>query len=371
MKLYAATVIATMSSSDNSVSITTTAGTSTAQYPVPFYTLPVNLPLPEKLEISTGTLVNNWRKFKRAWENYEVAAQLKDPQNPAWNKERRAATLLTSLGSDALDVLEGLPFEEEIQRKDPEVILETLEKYCIGEVNESFERYTFNKRDQEQHEAIDAYVAALRVLAKTCNYGQLTDSLIRDRIILGIRDNAARKKLLQTQKLTLKHTVDIVRSFEVAAQQLKQISPQEEIRQVNRKLTSYDRKADSSNKVRGGNLRCKFCNRQHAPERSKCIAWGRTCNTCGQKNHFAACCTAQPRVNYVEHEDDVDEYVASVDSSECTNQIDTDDSQNKAFATLVLNKKEEKFQLDTGATVNVLSESKFEALFGKHQLNKL
>ena len=150
-----------------------------------------------------------------------VAAHLKDPQNPELNKERRAATLLTSLGSDALDILEGLPFEEEVQRKDPDVILEKLEKCCISEVNESFERYTFSKRDQGPNEPIDAYVAALRVLAKTCNYGQLTDSLIRDRIILGIRDNAAaRKKLLQTQKLTPKHTVDILRSFEVAAQQL-------------------------------------------------------------------------------------------------------------------------------------------------------
>lgn len=281
-----------MSSDDNAVSTSAAVGTSTVQYPAHFYTLPVNLPLPEKLEISTGTLVNNWRKFKRAWENYEVAAQLKDPQNPELNKERRAATLLTSLGSDALDILEGLPFEEELQRKDPDIILTKLEKYCIGEVNESFERYTFNKRDQESHEQIDAYVSALRVLAKTCNYGQLTDSLIRDRIILGIRDNAARKRLLQTQKLTLKHTVDIVRSFEVAAQQLKEISPQEEIRQVRRKPTGIERKVESNLGERGGYLRCKFCNRQHAPERSKCIAWGRTCNTCGQKNHFAACCKA-------------------------------------------------------------------------------
>ena len=150
-------------------------------------------------------------KFKRAWENYEVAAQLKDLKNPESNKERRAATLLTSLGSDALDILDGLAFDDETQRKNPDVILARLEQYCIGEVNESFERYNFNKRDQEPHESIDAYVSSLRRLAKTCNYGQLTDSLIRERIIAGIRDNTARKKLLQTQKLTLKQSIDIVR----------------------------------------------------------------------------------------------------------------------------------------------------------------
>ena len=111
------------------------------------------------------------------------------------NKERPTATLLTSLGSDAVDVIEGLPFEEEVRRKDPDVILEKLEKYSIGEINESFERHTFNKRDKEPYEP-------------------------RDRITLGIRDNAAKKKLLQTQELTLKHRVDIVPSSEVATQQL-------------------------------------------------------------------------------------------------------------------------------------------------------
>ena len=39
-------------------------------------------------------------------------------------------------------------------------------------------------------------LTALRKLAKTCNYGSLTDSLIRDRMVVGISDNSARKKLL-------------------------------------------------------------------------------------------------------------------------------------------------------------------------------
>ena len=76
-------------------------------------------------------------------------------------------------------------------------------------------------------------------------------------------------------------------------------------------------------------------------------------------------------MNSVEKEDDVDEYVASVDSSKFANQVNTGASPDKAFATLVVNKKEEKFQLDTGATVNILSEAKFVALCGKDQLQKL
>ena len=73
----------------------------------------------------------------------------------------------------------------------------------MGATNEIYERNRFNKRDQEAGESIESYVATLRSLAKSCNYCELTDSLIRDRIVVGIRENSFRKKLLQGSKLTL------------------------------------------------------------------------------------------------------------------------------------------------------------------------
>ena len=50
---------------------------------------------------------------------------------------------------DALDVIDAMAFDTEDQRKDPEIILAKMEKYCIGECNETYERYFFNRRDQE------------------------------------------------------------------------------------------------------------------------------------------------------------------------------------------------------------------------------
>ena len=58
----------------------------------------------------------------------------------------------------------------------------------MGNTNKIYERYLFNNRDQAVGESIDTYVAALRTLSKTCNYGQLTDNLVRDGIVVGILD---------------------------------------------------------------------------------------------------------------------------------------------------------------------------------------
>ena len=65
----------------------------------PVAQIPVNFPLPAQLSL-TGNLATNWKRFQRAWKNFEIAARLKDPSNSTLNKELRTATLLTCIGSD-------------------------------------------------------------------------------------------------------------------------------------------------------------------------------------------------------------------------------------------------------------------------------
>ena len=92
---------------------------------------------------------------------------------------------------------------EENRRKLAEIIKEFY-NYAVGETNETYERYIFNSREQKEGEPIDRYVAELRTLAQSCNFcTSHQDSLIRDRIVLGIRDGETRKRLWRQNKLTL------------------------------------------------------------------------------------------------------------------------------------------------------------------------
>lgn len=341
-------------------------------------TVPVNIPLPEKLDLSGGNLPVKWQRFSRAWSNYEIAAQLKDPENPDRNKQRRTATLLTCIGSDALDVIDSMEFESEDQRKEPDVILEKMEKYCIGECNETYERYVFNRRDQESNESVDAYVTALRKLAKTCNYGTLADSLIRDRIVVGINDNSARKKLLQAGKLTLSQCIDICRSSETSARQLKTMN-QEDVRLVKEEKVNPagKKKAGVSDnrprtESRESRMTCKFCARQHPFAKKNCPAWGNTCKKCGLPNHFAVCCReSKKKVLFMDFDSDDDEYVAEIDVKEQVNALAPRNHASKIFATLLVNGGEEKFQLDSGSTVNLMSDKTVERLCGTGCLKDL
>lgn len=97
--------------------------------------------VPSKLE-TKGNMSSNRNGFRRVWSNYEIASHLvKQP------KEERTATLLTCLGADALEIVDGLNFTNDEKRKDIDVVLEKLEVFCVGETNEIYEQYQFNKRD--------------------------------------------------------------------------------------------------------------------------------------------------------------------------------------------------------------------------------
>ncbi len=91
-----------------------------------------NVPFPLKLEIR-GNLANNWKRFKRVWCNFEIASKLIKQ-----GKEERIATLLTCLGPDALEIVDGLKFASDLERTNPEVVIQKLETFCIGETNETY-----------------------------------------------------------------------------------------------------------------------------------------------------------------------------------------------------------------------------------------
>ena len=58
------------------------------------------------------------------------------------------------------------------------------------------------------------------------------DSLIRDRIVVGTKDNGTRKRLLQESKLTLNKCIDICLSSEATSVQPQAMGKQEDLKFV-------------------------------------------------------------------------------------------------------------------------------------------
>ncbi|XP_048249931.1 uncharacterized protein K02A2.6-like [Haliotis rufescens] len=292
--------------------------------PVTQATFQGNIPPPPRLELK-GNLAQNWKRWRQIWDSFEVMARI-----DANDHKYRLASFITYIGPEALDIYNGLPYESEEDKENMDTGLTLMERHCLhglGETNVIYERYIFNQRSQMEGESVDTYTNTLRTLAASCDFKTLHDELIRDRIVCGLRDNATRRKLLQEPKLTLKRCIDICRATESTMAQVKAMSSaQEDIHAVRKKSKTP-------------------CRRQ-PPDKSKH-------SNPSKKKHSS-------RVHRVDDqcdESDIDptEELMTIDTCEESVNCVVGQYPTKIFTTLEVNSQPVRFQVDCGATCNVIS----------------
>ena len=73
-------------------------------------------------------------------------------------------------------------------------VREKFDSYFEPQRNVIFKRTKFNQRKQQQGESVETFVTDLYCLADRCDYGQLRNEMIRDRIVVGLLDDAISEK---------------------------------------------------------------------------------------------------------------------------------------------------------------------------------
>ena len=341
--------------------------------PVPIVNVSQNVPIqpPASIDLSDANAKDNWKLWLQLWNNYAIVAGLQDKE-----EKYRVALFLSSLGVEGIKIFNGFTFDETKResKESLECIISKFDDYIIGTVNETYERFKFNSRNQNPGEKFESYLTVLQDLAKTCGFCDcLRDTLLRDRIVLGIQDNNTRKKLLQERALTLDKTIDVCKSAELVSTQVKDIadatsnSKSADVNKVTgakhrhgghkkSKPTKSSTSGATSDKVKVKQIHCKFCGLTHDNDRNKCPAWGKTCSKCHGANHFAKKCRSRSRkVHGVQDESDSEseEEIELIGNIRCINEVH-DSESSEIYAEMRIDKKPVRFQLDSGAAVNIL-----------------
>ena len=81
---------------------------------------------------------------------------------------------------------------------------------------------------QQSEESVQSYVTRLRTLAASCEYGKLTDEFIQDRLVIGLKHQGDKVRLLREKKLDLQKAIQMCTSSEVASRQMKKIQGAED-----------------------------------------------------------------------------------------------------------------------------------------------
>ena len=128
-------------------------------------------------------------------------------------------TLVYCMGDEAEDVIKGLTLTAD-ERKMYTDVKAGFDAFFVPKKNVIYERAKFNQCVQLLREMVDSFITALYGLAEHCKYGQLRNELIRDRIVLGLRNFSLSEKLQLDRDLTLETAITKIRhSEEVRRQQ--------------------------------------------------------------------------------------------------------------------------------------------------------
>ena len=112
------------------------------------------------------------------------------------------SALLYCFGEEADDVLTSMNITTEGRKKFADV-QQKLDEFFKVRKNVIFERAWFNQRCQGKSETTEQLITSLYSLAAYCEFGELKEQLIRDRVVVGIRDSSLSVKLQMDPDLTL------------------------------------------------------------------------------------------------------------------------------------------------------------------------
>ena len=116
-------------------------------------------------------------------------------------EERQGSTLLHYLGEDAEEVLDTTRISEE-DRKSYTKVLGEFDKYFKMRKNIIFERAWLNRQNQLTSESAEQFITEVHRFANRCEFKGTKDELIRDRLVVGILDQAISERLQMEPDLT-------------------------------------------------------------------------------------------------------------------------------------------------------------------------
>ena len=143
-----------------------------------------------------------WTQWIRRFECFRQASGI-----AAKSEENQVNTLIYSMGQKAGDILQS--FKLSAEEKTYETVKEKFEGYFIQRCNPIFERARFNMQKQRENESVDSFITDLYTLAKHCGYRGLHNKIIRDRIVVGIRNSRVSQKMQMEADLMLKKAVSL------------------------------------------------------------------------------------------------------------------------------------------------------------------
>jgi hypothetical protein len=344
---------------------------------------------PEQLDFDSPTASQQWQDWKDAWESYALAAGVDDMKS----KKQQTGVFLWTLNKKAMNIWKTFTWAADEDKYELPLVIEKFDQFLRPKKNVICERNKFWTMKARPGATFEQMLADVRTQIGVCEFENVTvDELARDKLITLISDNSLRKTLLKKADLKLDELIAEARSFYSARTHLAECDGTKEQVKVNEVRSAPRAGPSQSAKT------CTRCGYSHAPRSFP--AEGKECHTCGGEDHFSQCCPndtmseaprgSRPRGRSWRgrgraaraNNGKVHQTMADFDAADASNYDVSGDEpyvyvvnngdhlQPEDTVTLQIGQSDIflRFQVDTGADVNVLSMHKYVAATGDTRL---
>ncbi len=304
-----------------------------------------------------------WPKWIRRFERFRQASGLAEKESCV-----QVNALIYAMGDEGDDILASFGLTT-AQKANYKVVLDKFDGHFVTRRNVIYERAKFNSRIQREDEPVDKFITALYGLIEHCDYGTLTDDMIRDRIVVGLRNDKLSEKLQLDPDLTLPKAIQQARQCEQVKKQQPTLrshfqaaeTKEADVGAVHKKGANFhfqqkgrwnpgsgqQKTFPSKSDAQSG--ACRWCGKSPSHKRSDCPAKNSSCQKCSKHGHWAAVCLSTSTIA---------EVAESEPEFAFLDKVSVEGSVSNAFiAKLPLNNTMVNFKIDTGADVSIIPAS--------------
>ena len=304
---------------------------------------------------------DEWQKWKRRFEQFRQASGLSTE-----SKQRQVSMLLYTMGEEAEDTLLSTEISED-DRKDYDKVIAKFDSFFQVRKNVIFERARFNRK---QDESVEQFITCLYQLSENCAYGDLRDEMIRDRIVVGIRDEAMSQKLQLDADLTLESAKKKVRQREAVREQQVQLKsgfqaeslPVDAIgnrgagvhsQKFNKRTKPSNKTTETAGHRPATRNKCTRCGKgPHS--RLHCPAREATCHNCNEGHYKSQCFSKVSEV--------AEDYTTELDDDFFLDAVSNENGSTSWKESLLVNGQTVIFKVNTEAEISVITEETMNRL---------
>ncbi|XP_011859462.1 PREDICTED: uncharacterized protein K02A2.6-like [Vollenhovia emeryi] len=271
--------------------------------------------------------------------------------------------LLNCLGSTAYSSLKNRLVPKKPCSESYATCTKVLQDFYEPKPNKIAENFKLWTRKQEEGENIQSFITALQKCLINCKLGDFASTTIRNAFVFGLRNKRIQSRLLETQDLTLERAIEIATTMELseaetsrlqgeaiaAAIQTTKRSPYKDKSKHTKKVAS--RNNTNSERASGQNITCFRCGKHHYA--SVCTMQRNIkCLSCGKSGHIKKVCKLKT-LKYNKPENQTLDILAAEHT----------EFRKTIYSTLNVNGRNVQFEVDSGASVTLMSLDNARLLF--------